>query len=206
MLNAAIAILAASLSIESLAPVNATVKSVEHRGRSAVQLVPGGGEDVLAIVKGSSFTNGTIEVDLAGAPRAGAPADSRGFIGVAFHVEGSGERYECIYVRPTNARADDQLRRNHTLQYVAHPDHPWHALRKSHPGLYESYADMEAGAWTKLKIVVRGRTAKLYVNGAAQPALIVNDLKHGETGGAVALWGHTTTDAYFANLRVRAED
>ena len=157
---------------------------------------------MLAVLEGRTFTNGTIEVDLAGAPRTGAPADSRGFIGIAFHVEGDGDRYECFYLRPTNARADDQLRRNHTAQYVAHPDHPWHALRKSHPGVFESYVDMEAGAWTKVKIVVAGRTARLYVNGAAQPCLVVNDLKHGGAGGAIALWAHATTDAYFANLRV----
>ena len=114
----------------------------------------------------------------------------------------NGERFECFYLRPTNARADDQLRRNHTTQYVAHPDYPWHALRKDHPGVYESYVDLEAGAWTRVKIVVAGRTAKLYVNGAAQPCLIVNDLRHGGAGGAVALWAQVTTDAYFSNLKI----
>ena len=52
------------------------------------------------------------------------------------------------------------------------------------------------------KIVVSGTKAKLYVNGAAQPALIVNDLKLGDSQGAIALWSHTSTDGYFTDLRV----
>jgi hypothetical protein len=50
--------------------------------------------------------------------------------------------------------------------------------------------------------VVKGKTAKLYVNQADQPALIVNDLKLGEHGGQVALWSHATTNAYFSPLEV----
>src|SRR5262249_59682508 len=70
-------------------------------------------------------------------------------------------------------------------------------------GLSRSYADMEAGAWTHLKVEVQGTEGRLYVNGATQPTLIVNDLKLGDTHGAIALWSHTFTDGYFANLRVR---
>lgn len=198
-------ILAAGIALHSFEPVNATAKVVTYRGRQALQLLPGaegGDTHVLALLKDAALRDGTIEVELAGLPRAGAPPDARGFVGLAFHVEGKGARYELIYLRPTNGRADDQLRRNRTTQYAAHPDFPWHQLRKDHPGVYESYVDVEAGAWTKVKIVVAGKTAKLYVNGAAQPCLIVNDLKHGGTGGGIALWSQVTTDAYFSNLKV----
>jgi hypothetical protein len=206
MISTAIVLLA-SISIASFEAVNTSLKLVNYRGRDAVYLVPSGSGDthMLALLKDSSFKDGTIEVDLAGAPNANAPAASRGFVGLAFRVEGDGARYECFYLRPTNGRADDQLRRNHIAQYVAHPDHPWHELRKSHPGVYESYVDIEAGAWTSVKIVVAGRKAKLYVNGASQPCLIVNDLKHEGAEGAVALWSHVSTDAYFSNLIVRQE-
>jgi hypothetical protein len=45
-------------------------------------------------------------------------------------------------------------------------------------------------------------TARLFVNGGSQPALIVNDLKGGDTSGAIALWSYTSTEAYFSNLKV----
>jgi hypothetical protein len=50
---------------------------------------------------------------------------------------------------------------------------------------------------------VTGTKALLYVNGASQPALVVNDLKLGESHGQIGLWAHSTTDAYFSNLTVR---
>ena len=49
----------------------------------------------------------------------------------------------------------------------------------------------------KIKIVVADNTARLYVNGADQPCLIVNDLKLGETRGQVALWVGTDTKDTF---------
>ena len=42
----------------------------------------------------------------------------------------------------------------------------------------------------------------LYVNGATQPALIVNHLKQGYGRGKIALWTRVSTDAYFSNLRI----
>ena len=196
-----------SLDASKLQLVRCRAQTVQYRGRKALRLLPLAGQDatdttMVAILAGSDFTGGTIALDVAGAPRADVPA-SRGFIGLAFHVSGDPERYESFYVRPTNARCDDQLRRNHTVQYVSVPDYPWQRLRQETPGVYESYADMEAGAWTHLEVRVQGTHALLFVNGASQPALIVNDLKLGDTRGAIALWSHTFTDGYFANLTVK---
>jgi hypothetical protein len=86
------------------------------------------------------------------------------------------------------------------------PDFPWYRLRKESPGVYESYVDLETGVWTKMKIVVSGTKAQLYVNGAEQPCLIVNDLKLGDPHGQIALWAHATTDGYFSNLTVRSPE
>jgi hypothetical protein len=195
-------------STDGLELVNAKAEFVTYRGQRALRLVPlpgheTGDDGMLAILIGSDFRDGTIEVEVAGTPRPGAPTDARGFIGVLFRAQNHGERAENIYLRPTNGRADDQLRRNHSAQYESTPDFPWFRLRKDSPGQYESYVDLDAGAWTKMKIVVSGTGARLYVNNADQPCLIVNDLKLGETRGQIALWAHVTTDGYFSNLTVK---
>jgi len=135
-------------------------------------------------------------------PRQGAKPGSRGFIGVAFRVQDGGQRYEVFYLRMTNGRAEDQLRRNHSAQYASQPDFPWNRLRDENPGKYESYVDLAAGAWTRMKVQVAGTTARLYVNGAREPCLIVNDLKLGPAHGSVALWVGSDTVAYFSNLTV----
>lgn len=193
-------------------PVKTKAELATYRGRRAVHVVnidglaatgASAGAQAIAVVKTSVFKDGTIEADIVGMPREGAPSDTRGFIGIAFRVQDSGKRYECFYLRFTNGRADDQLRRNHATQYVSEPEFRWQRLRKENPGVYESYVDIEPGAWTHIKIVVAGAKAQLYVNGAEQPCLLVNDLKLGESHGRVGLWTGSDTEAYFSNLIVK---
>ena len=179
-------------------------KPVTYKAQRALQIVPSGDNttDAVALVKDLVFKDGSIEVDLAGLPGPGASDTARGFIGVVFRAAPHAGATECFYLRPTNGRADDQLRRNHSTQYVSEPDYPWQRLRSETPGVYESYVDLETGAWTHVRIEVEGVRARLFVNGAAQPALVVNDLKRGATSGSVGLWIGPGTDAYFRNLHV----
>jgi hypothetical protein len=175
-----------------------------YHGRQALRLIedPAHPGQLLAIVHSRPFHDGTIDIDLAGARSATAVESDRGFIGIAFRMQSDRAHYECIYIRPTNGRARDQLRRNHSTQYESLPDWSWSRLRKESPGVYESYADMAEGEWIHMKIVVHGTRAALYLGGAAQPCLLVNDLKLGDAQGTIALWGGSGTVAYFANLNI----
>ncbi len=180
---------------------------VTYRGEASLRLTEKvvGSEQAVAILRNLSFHNGTIEVDLAGAPLKTAGEGARGFIGIAFRANADASRYECLYIRPTNGRAGDQLRRNHSTQYISVPDWPWERLRKESPGVYESYADMATGEWTHLRIVIHGTEASLYVGHAEQPSLLVHDLKLGNGQGAIALWIGPGTEGYFRNLKVTDE-
>jgi hypothetical protein len=190
---------------------NVKTERVSYKGRGALLVtdaalptVPDG--ERLVILTKTEFQDGVIEIDLTGEPGASAGAEARGFVGVAFRVTSGAAKedlkYECFYLRPTNGRADDQVRRNHSTQYISFPDFPWQRLRKEFPEKYESYVDLVPGEWTKVKIEVRGDKASLYVHGAPQPALVVNDLKLGQRKGQIALWIGPGTVAHFADLRV----
>jgi hypothetical protein len=186
---------------------NAQAEVTTHHGLQALKLTekdPGPGE-AFAIVKDLTFRNGTIDVEVSGAPAKGAPDFARGFIGVVFRMQADGTHFEDIYVRPSNARADNQLQRNHTTQYMSSPDWSWQRLRQETPGVYESYVDMAPGEWTRLRIVVKGTDASLYVGNAAQPCLLVHDLKLGEKEGSVALWIGPGTEGYFRNLTITGD-
>ena len=193
-------------STEGLELINVKAEVVEHKGQKSLRVTRSNDEanvERLVIIPGIEFENGSIEIELAGEPAADANTEARGFVGVAFRVRKMEPlSYECFYVRPTNGRAEDQLRRNHSTQYVSHPEFPWHRLRQENPGVYESYVDLVLGEWTKIKIVVSGQEARLYVHGAEQPCLIVKDLKHGDSKGSVALWSTASTVAHFRNLVV----
>ena len=183
---------------------NVSIAQTNFKGRSAVQVIANAGAEnatSYAVIKDATFRDGTIEVDLAGQPEAGAFAGARGFIGIAFRVQNDG-RYEYIYLRPTNGRADDQVRRNHSTQYSSYPDFGFDRSRQQAPEKYESYVDLQPGVWTKYKIEVDGRKARLYVNAAEQPCLIVNDMKLEPREGGVALWVGPGTEGYFSNLKI----
>jgi hypothetical protein len=215
---AAIAAAATALTAQqqpALDPSQLTLHGVDasrvtYLGRDAVRLVEREGSPgavapaaaSLAVLRGVTLTDGTIELQVAGAPRAAAGEGARGFVGIAFRASADGASFEHMYLRPTNGRADDQVRRNHSVQYASEPDFPWPRLRKEFPEKYESYVDLEPGVWTRMRIVVRGATARLYVHDAQQPALVVDDLKLGPREGGVALWIGPGTEGYFADLKI----
>ena len=128
------------LQVDRLDLVDVRAEAVEYRGRPAIRVtadparakVPD--STLLAMVEGAGLAEGSITLSVAGALEPDAPPDARAFVGVAFHVQERGARYQAMYLRPTNGRADDQLRRNHATQYQAMPEYPWHRLRSEQPG------------------------------------------------------------------------
>ena len=195
-------------------PRNVKTEVVTFRGKKALRVTDTTRVDVadgiqLVLLDNIDFKDGTIEVLMSGVPKSdstsGAP---RGFVGIAFRLsldpKADAPKYDAFYLRPTNGRSDDQLRRNHATQYISYPDRPWFKLRKENAGVYESYADMEAGPWIKVKVEVHGKKANLYVGDSAQPTLVVNDLT--QEKGSIALWVGTDTVAHFADLHVTRAD
>jgi len=201
----AVASSATAQSVDQLVAHNVKLESVDYQGKRAVKVteageVPNG--EAYAIVKDAVFHNGSISVELAGRPAGGAGGGARGFIGIAFRLQNG--KFEYIYLRPTNGRADDQVRRNHSTQYSSHPDFSFAVSRKEAPEKYESYVDLEPGVWTRYRITVEGTRARLYVHGAEQPCLVVNDLKLGDASGGVALWIGPGTEGFFSGLEIKS--
>lgn len=160
-----------------------------------------------SLLKNMDFHNGTIEVKVLARLWKNAPPTARGFIGITFRASADNAKYEAFYIRPTNGRADDQVRRNHTLQYMSMPDYDFEKFRKEAPEKYESYADMDVNEWVSLKIVVDGIKAKLYVGESKYPSLIVNDLKLGEINrGTVGLFTGFGTECYYRDLTINKID
>ena len=179
--------------------LKATISEEARRRMSQTQQYPQG----LVWIEGLDFSNGVIEAEIAGALAPEAGGEARGFVGIAFRVQEDLKTYDAFYLRPTNGRADDQERRNHSVQYISLPEWTWSRLRQETPSKYEAYVDLVPGTWTKIKIEVRGEQALLYVHGKEQPTLIVKDVKSGANGhGGVALWLEPGTVAHFRNLIV----
>ncbi len=200
------------LDSSTLQPVQVSMLFVKLDGRKVVRItkdpsVVAVDQPTFAKVISVPFSNGTIEAEVLSKLLKDAPEPARGFIGIAFRINGQNSKFECIYIRPTNGRANDQVRRNHSVQYFSYPDYPYQRLRKESPETYETHADMGLNEWTKLRIVVKGNQAVLYINNNKEATLIVNDLKHGADAiGAIGLWADVGTEAFFTDLRIFPEN
>jgi hypothetical protein len=195
---------------------NVKVESTEYKGRKAIRITlpvsptpvgtaPPAPVPRFTFLRGVDFADGTIEADVAAKMTMAVPAGSpvpTAFIGIAFRTRPDANHYELFYLRPGNSGSPDQARRNHSVQYMSVPDFDWSKLRWRWPSVYEAYADLEPEAWTKMKIEVAGRQAKLYVNNAPRPVLVVDGLKGEDLRGGIGLWAGGGQDSYFSNMRI----
>jgi len=146
-----------------------------------------------AVVKPPLAQTGTIDVELAGNAAANAGPGARrvragGFPNTREHFDTS------ISDRQMGGRTT-RCGRNHRPSNAAQPGFDFDRLRKESPEKYESYVDLElvcgrsiGFVWTDEGAVDRPqRSATL---------LIINDMKFGDVGGAVALWVGPGTEGY----------
>lgn len=182
---------------------NTEISNIKFKGKNALKVNAIEGSK-LAIVKilNSNFGDGIIEFEMASNRAINSHPENRGFAGIAFHLSEDNSALDCIYLRAINGRAENQVQRNHTVQYFALPDFHFPILREKFPEKYETYVDVIPEEWIKLKIVIEGRTVKLYVANQSQPTLIVSEMLNKNTSGGIALWVGGGTDAYFSNLKI----
>ena len=176
--------------------VNRTAESITENGKKVVRFneVPGNG---LMILKGSDFSNGTIELDIKVSNKF-----QQSFVGFAFHGQDQ-NTYDAVYFRPFNFKSEDALRRSHAVQYISMPGYDWEKLRNEFPGKYESKIDPAPGAddWFHVKIIVKGKRVTVFVNDAQQAALQVEKLNN-NSKGRVGLWLGNNSGGSFANLKI----
>jgi len=154
-----------------------------------------------------TFHNGNIEVDIAGEVNGKGAPDARGFVGIAFRVNGDISKFEAIYLRMTNGLKAEPPppppRDARAIQYFSYPDWRFSRSRKEFPGQYEKAANIAPRVWIPLRIEINGTTAKAYVNNEPEPALTVTDLKMGpDAQGSIGLWVDDGSNGYFSNLRI----
>jgi hypothetical protein len=187
--------LAERLAAGKLRAVNRDVTTLEGR-RDAVHVSakPGNG---LVWIEGAELAEGTIELDVRG-----RDVFQQSFLGVAFHGKDD-NTYDAVYLRPFNFRAEDPVRRQHAVQYIALPDYDWPRLRKEFPEEFENPVDASIVPtdWVPLRIVVKGRTIQVFVGQVKTPALAVRKLGSHDRG-LVGLWTGNNSEGDFANLRI----
>jgi hypothetical protein len=149
------------------------------------------------------FENGVIEVKMLSQIQDPSPfAGAQGFIGVAFRISENDSAFESIYLRPKVGRSDNQLFRNHTVQYYSYPHYKFDRLRKEAEGMYETTAPVNIKEWITMRIEVNGEKAYMYINDAKYSTFVVEKMKGKTTHGSIALWVDIGTIGYFKDLKI----
>lgn len=156
--------------------------------------------DGLGIIEDVEFEKGIIEVSLLGENNPG-----KSFIGIAFNIQNN-KTFEVIYFRPFNFVAKEQIRKDHMVQYVFHPEFSWHKLREERTGEYEDEIAIPPNPddWFKAIINIDEDKVKVYVNELSEPVLVIDRLTSTKSG-KIGIWTGYGSSGRFRNLILRNE-
>jgi len=158
----------------------------EYLGRQSLFLKGG-----LALVKDSKFLNGIIEFDIAFSPE-------RTFVGTVWRVLDK-KNYEEFYFRPHQSGNPD------ANQYTP--------IFNGNAGWQLYYGDDFAAPvryrfneWMRVKIVVAGSQAEVYIMDLETPALFIPELKRAPAAGQVGLSAGDFAPAHYSNYSFTPSD
>lgn len=201
-----------SVNAENFQAIHTSVENTLLDGESVLRVVKREkvecfDEDTYARLRDFNFHNGTICVEMRSRLLPDAPEFARGFIGIVFRVNRDNSEFESYYVRPTNGRHPDPVRRAHGSQYFSYPGYTFSYFREHGISGYEAPCDIGLDEWIALKAVIRDGTAAFYVNAMDKPVLVVEDLKHGtDARGGIGFYVDIGTEAFFRNLQLMCDD
>jgi hypothetical protein len=154
--------------------------------------------DGISIFQNLEFENGTIEFDVKGKNNPG-----KSFVGVAFHIQDE-ETFNAIYFRPFNFKNPDKARSGHSVQYICHPEFPWHKLRGDFPEQFENPVNPipNPDKYFHARVVVEWPMVTVFVEDAKEPSLEVK-MKSEFKKGKIGFWVGNGSDGEFKNLGVR---
>ena len=150
---------------------------VEHLGRPALR----GG----ASLTGATLQDGVIEVDVAMDGR-------RCFPGIAFRMQSPAEA-EYVYLRPH--RSGEPVALQYTPLFNG-----LDAWQLYHGPGFTAAAEIPHDRWVHLRLEVEGTQARLFLDGAGEPALVVHELKRGAGAGTIGLIGPPGGQVHFAGF------
>jgi hypothetical protein len=142
----------------------------------------------LAYPKRLDFADGTIELDIA------SPFGKQGFVGVAFHIQDS-NHYETVYFRPGASGTGE------AVQYMPKKkaEFDWWDYEAAS---WQSSAVLPETNWFHVKIVIKGREMKVYLDNKPAPVMIRSDLDASLPRGSAGFWLGNSPSGAYRNLKI----
>jgi hypothetical protein len=179
------------------------VELTDPEQKLRLETTGGGNRPSFAIVH-RDFTDGVLEVAIAGTLTGKGAPDDRGFVGLSFHITPDFMSHETVYLRMTNGRLNvpppPEPRFSRAIQYVADPGFHFSDSREQFPGRYEKGADIAVGRWHRLRLEIAGARLRALVDGVE--ALVIDDLRFAGRRGPVGLFVGDGSRGCFRELRI----
>lgn len=190
--------LAAALLEKQIKAVNREL-SLNEEHPKAVEMNAAEG-DGLAILQEIDFVTGTLEIELLGENNPG-----KSFIGIAFNIQDE-ETFEAVYFRPFNFVATEQIRKDHMVQYIHHPEYTWYKLREERTGEFENEIPTPPNPddWFKATIKISEKAVEVFADHNEEAVLKVERLSTGKSD-RIGLWVGNGSSGRFRNLQLTAE-
>ncbi len=162
-----------------------SIRSVTYLGRPALYINRG-----IALVNGAAMENGSLDLDV-------AASDTTNFLGVVFRA--ATPRFSnVLFLRPGASGTEE------AVQYGPAFNSLGVAWQVYHGDGANAVADIPRNRWLHVRIELDGPVARLYVDTATVPTLVVPRVV--ASGGAgIGVWsGAFGRGAYFSNIRYAA--
>ena len=164
----------------------------DYAGKPALLLTRKGGTPSsanIAYPKDLDFTNGTIELDVA------SPNGQYGFVGLAFHIKDN-SHYETLYFRPGSSGTV------YAVQYMPkkRPEFDWWHYEDT---AWQATATLPQTDWFHVKVTVKGREMKVYLNDQPKPVMTRKDLDPTLPHGSVGFWFGNCPAGAYKNLKIK---
>ena len=200
------------LEKDNFKAVHTTIENLKLDGEKVLRVVKSEkimefDENTYAKLMDVPFHNGIIEVKMLSRLLPDAPSFARGFIGIAYRINDDDTKFESFYLRPTNGRIDDPVRKAHGCQYFSYPKYTFEYFRNNNITDYEAPVDIGLNEWIKLRAVIEESRAEFYVNNYKTPVLVVECMKHcANQKGAIGFFVDIGTEAFFKDLKILQND
>lgn len=182
-----------TLSEDNLEVVNRDILSISDHSLQLNNKVGDG----LAIIEDVNFSKGVIELEIKGENNPG-----KSFVGFAFNIQND-STYEAVYFRPFNFQSPEQIRREHSMQYISHPKNTWRYLRTNFEGQYEAVFPRkpDPNDWFEVSIEVSEKEVVVFDKNTDTELLRVERIET-QKSDSVGFWTGFDSKGEFRNLRI----
>lgn len=109
-----------------------------------------------------------------------------------------------VYFRPFNFQSEEQIKREHSVQYISPPKHEWKFLRTNFGGQYEAEFPRKPAPDDWFGVRIKIDVDRVYVHDTESQTELLNiERLEKQISDKIGLWAGNNSKGEFKNLKIR---